>query len=477
MSSEIAIRVSGVSKGFQAYNRPQDRLLQSLYGLAARLAPLPVLRDKFARKAQSCSRTFWALRDVSFEVRRGETVGVIGRNGSGKSTILQMICGTLGATTGEIETHGRIAALLELGSGFNPEFTGRENIYLNGQLHGLTREQIRERFDDIIGFADIGDFIEQPVKTYSSGMFVRLAFAVIAHVDADILVVDEALAVGDAFFTQRCMRFLREFMKTGTVLFVSHDTNAIRNLCTRAIWLERGQMQQEGEPKDVCNLYLEAFYEAQQGKGTTTRMKSRADVVAAAARKPEKDQRLAFINNTTLRNDIRLFKFNPDAAAFGKGGAHITGVEFFDESGSPLSWIVGGELVTLCISVHSEILLASPIIGFHIKDKLGQTLFGDNTFLSFCDSPVACEAGSTISAYFTFLMPVLPGGDYSVNAAVAEGTQENHVQLHWMHDALIFKSEASSVSTGLVGIPMLNIDLKPTTSQKEVAAEIWTDRI
>jgi lipopolysaccharide transport system ATP-binding protein len=467
MSSEIAIRVRGVSKGFQAYDRPQDRLLQGLYGLGARLMPVPTLRAKFARRAQACARTFWALQDVSFDVMRGETIGIIGRNGSGKSTLLQMICGTLGTTRGEIETRGRIAALLELGSGFNLEFTGRENIYLNGQLHGLTREQIDARFDDITGFADIGDFIEQPVKTYSSGMFVRLAFAVIAHVDADILVIDEALAVGDAFFTQRCMRFLREFMKTGTVLFVSHDTNAIRNLCTRAVWIERGLVQQSGDPKDVCNLYLEAFYEAQQGKGTTTRMKPRTTPAAIVERKPEKDQRLAFLNHSNLRNDIQVFKFNPDAASFGKGGAHLTDVEFFDEHGAPLAWVVGGEQVTLRVSVYAEMSLSSPIIGFQIRDKLGQTLFGDNTFLSYCDNPVYCDSGSTISADFTFLMPMLPGGDYSVSAAVAEGTQENHVQLHWMHEALVFKSEASSVSTGLIGIPMLDIALNARSAHAD----------
>ena len=193
---------------------------------------------------------------------------------SGKSTLLQMICGTLNPTSGSIQTNGRIAALLELGSGFNPEFTGRENVYMNASVLGLSNEEIDARFDDIVAFADIGDFIEQPVKTYSSGMMVRLAFAVIAHVDADILVIDEALAVGDAFFTQKCMRFLRNFMKTGTVLFVSHDTGSIKSLCNYALWLEKGQVLQEGTPKEVCELYLEAFYEAQQGKSSTTKLRA-----------------------------------------------------------------------------------------------------------------------------------------------------------------------------------------------------------
>ena len=187
-------------------------------------------------------REFWALKDVSFEVKRGETVGIIGRNGSGKSTLLQIICGTLSPTGGQVETHGRVAALLELGSGFNPEFTGRENVYMNGSVIGLSRDEIDTLFDDIVAFADIGEFIDQPVKTYSSGMYVRLAFAVIAHVNADTLVIDEALAVGDVFFVQKCMRFLRKFMDEGTIIFVSHDTGAVVNLCNRAFMLNKGQV-------------------------------------------------------------------------------------------------------------------------------------------------------------------------------------------------------------------------------------------
>lgn len=223
MSSDdnIAIRVSNLSKCYQIYNAPRDRLKQFV---------LPRLHRLAGRAPKQYFREFWALRDVSFEIKKGETVGIIGRNGSGKSTLLQMICGTLNPTSGSIQTNGRIAALLELGSGFNPEFTGRENVYMNASVLGLRNEEIDTRFEDIVTFSDIGDFIEQPVKTYSSGMMVRLAFAVIAHVDAEILVVDEALAVGDAFFTQKCMRFLRNFMKTGTILFVSHDTGAVVNL-------------------------------------------------------------------------------------------------------------------------------------------------------------------------------------------------------------------------------------------------------
>jgi lipopolysaccharide transport system ATP-binding protein len=451
MSSEMVIKVENLSKCYQIYDKPRDRLRQSIYPRLQRLA---------RKQPKQYFREFWALKDVSFEVKKGETVGVIGRNGSGKSTLLQLVCSTLYPSAGHIEVQGRVAALLELGSGFNPEFTGRENVYLNAGVLGLTREQTNQRFAQIEGFADIGDYINQPVKTYSSGMVVRLAFAVIAHVDADILVIDEALAVGDVFFTQKCMRFLRDFMKIGTILFVSHDTAAVKNLCHKALWLEKGQVLHEGSPKEVCELYLEAFYEAQQGKGTTTRLK----VVKNRDRsRPAKDPRLEFINTSNLRNDLRLFAFDPETAAFGQRGAIITNVRFLDERGSALNWIVGGEVVRLEITAECNTPLSSPIIGFYIKDRLGQLLFGDNTHLSYMDEPQACEPGDSLRARFVFEMPRLASGNYTVTAAIANGTQQEHVQHHWIHDAVHFKSESTSVAGGLVGIPMHEITLEVIT--------------
>lgn len=447
MSSEIAIKVVNLSKCYQIYSQPHDRLKQSIY---------PRLQKLIGKQPQQYFREFWALDNVSFEIKKGETVGIIGRNGSGKSTLLQMICGTLNPTSGSIETHGRIAALLELGSGFNPEFTGRENVYMNAAVLGLSKEEIDIRFDAIIAFADIGDFIEQPVKTYSSGMMVRLAFAVIAHVDADILVIDEALAVGDAFFTQKCMRFLRAFMKIGTVLFVSHDTASVRSLCTKAMWFEKGDVLQQGFPKDICENYLEAFYEAQQGKGTTTRIRIEKNRLINNV----KDQRQEFINSSNLRNDIKLFDFDSDAPSFGEGAAQITSVRLLNVQGYPLAWIVGGEEVILRVEAFAHLVLDSPIIGFYIKDKLGQSLFGDNTWLTYMDNPTVCDKGRYIVADFIFQMPRLSSGDYSINVAIANGTQDEHIQHHWVHDAVHFKSESTSIASGLIGIPMKNINLE-----------------
>jgi lipopolysaccharide transport system ATP-binding protein len=241
------------------------------------------------------------------------------------------------------------------------------------------------------------------------------------------------------------------------VLFVSHDTGSIKNLCNYAVWLEKGQVLQVGSPKDVCELYLEAFYEAQQGKGSTTKLR--------AFKKPDdflplKDQRLEFINISNLRNDLRIFKFDPDAASFGKGGAQIYDVRLLDENEHPLAWIVGGEKVTLRVIVHVYQDLDSPIIGFYVKDRLGQALFGDNTFLSYREKPVHCRQGNELRSDFVFYMPLLPSGEYSITIAIANGTQEIHEQHHWIHDAVLFKSESSSVAAGLIGIPMLDVKLQ-----------------
>ncbi|MDH4470196.1 MAG: ABC transporter ATP-binding protein [Verrucomicrobiae bacterium] len=460
MSSELAISVNNVSKAYTIWRDPAARLKHPLLNLAGEL--FPPLRKKIDAKLHGLCSEFYALNDISFEVKKGESVGIIGRNGSGKSTLLQIIAGTLQPTQGSVTVHGRVAALLELGSGFNPEFTGRENVYLNASILGLTREETDARFTKIAAFADIGDFINQPVKTYSSGMVVRLAFAVIAHVDADVLIVDEALAVGDVFFTQKCMRFIREFIKEHTLIFVSHDTAAVKSICNKALWLDKGTMIQSGTPKEISELYLQAFYEGQQGKGTVTRLKASVQN-NDQHQLPLKDARLEWINKTNLRNDIQVFQFDPEAASFGKRGATITQVELLDEGGNRLSWIVGGEEVILQITIACHEKLYAPIVGFHLKDRLGQILFGDNTYLSYQDNPQICEAREKLKAQFHFEMPRLAVGNYSIELGMADGTQSEHIQHHWVYDAIQFKSETTSLTSGLVGIPMKYISLEIIT--------------
>ncbi len=444
MSSEIAIQIDNLSKCYHIYEKPRDRLFQMLtFG-----------RKKFFRE-------FWALNNVTFQVEKGETVGIIGKNGSGKSTLLQMICGTINPTSGSVLVNGRVAALLELGAGFNPEFTGKENVFLSASLYGLSQEEIEECFNKITDFADIGDFIDQPLKTYSSGMFVRLAFAVIAHVNADILVVDEALSVGDAYFVQKCMRYLRKFMKNGTLLFCSHDISAIVNLCSSAILLKNGHMEMMGKPKVIAECYLAALYESVQGESNLSQEKKIQDeknLIHTRAYE-YKDVRESLINSSILRNDIEVFRFNPDNAAFGTGAAEITSVKLLDEVGVPLSWVVGGCKVILEIGGSSNKKLIKPIIGFHFKDRLGQVLFADNTYLTYIFDENVIDEGKEFIARFSFTMPILATGSYSISPSIAEGTQDDHVQHHWIHDALILQVHASSVCFGVFAVPMQRITL------------------
>ena len=454
--SEFAIRVTGLGKTYRIHERPFDRLREMLGGH---------FRAMLGLRQKAYSREFKALENISFELRKGETVGIVGRNGSGKSTLLQIICGTLTPTDGSVEVNGRVAALLELGSGFNPEFSGRENVYMNGTILGLSEAEIDEKFASIHAFSEIGDFIDQPVKTYSSGMMVRLAFAVIAHVDADILVIDEALSVGDAFFVQKCMRFLRRFMETGTVLFVSHDTGAIVNLCNHAVWLEGGKLMGQGHPKEISEAYLQKQYESMQAvveKQTTVPMsplqKGGRDENLFV--QPMRDMRADLINASSHRNDIEVFSFDESASGFGAGGATILRAQITDQHGAPLSWIVGGEAVQLHVEVSAVTDLARPIVGFVVRDRLGQVLFGDNTYISHKDRPIAVDAGGRLKARFAFQMPLLPRGDYTISLAVADGTQLEHTQHCWLHDALGFKSHSTSVTTGLVGVPMRDIGLE-----------------
>jgi lipopolysaccharide transport system ATP-binding protein len=441
---EMAISVRNLSKCYLIYERPEDRLKQSI---------VPRLQGLLGRPRTRYYREFWALHDVSLDVPKGTTLGIIGRNGSGKSTLLQIICGTLTPTAGTVEFNGRVAALLELGSGFNPEFTGRENVYMSGAVLGLSRAQIDASYEDIVAFAEIGDFMEQPVKTYSSGMYVRLAFAVIAHADADILVIDEALSVGDVFFGQKCMRFLRNFQKNGTVIFVSHDSSAVVNLCDRAILLENGRLKMSGDAKTVSEAYRASTY-------STALPRNAARVSETDAKEAVEEPDAGPSALPAPRSDIEVFRFDPDRPGFGDGHARIVSAELTDTQGVALSGIVGDEIVRLAVSVIVQAALDSPIVGFFVKDRLGQTLFGDNTYLSHASSPVAIAAGEQLVAEFEFAMPFLPRGQYTVDIAVANGTQMEHTQADWIHDAIVLESHTSRVSTGLVGIPFRKIGLR-----------------
>ena len=449
MCSDLAIKVENLGKCYAIYEQPRDRLKQFV---------LPRLNKLLNKQSKKYYREFWALNNVSFEVKKGETLGIIGRNGSGKSTLLQMICGTLTPTTGGVVTHGRIAALLELGSGFNPEFTGRENVYLNGVILGLSRIEIDRRLDDIIQFADIGEFIDQPVKTYSSGMVVRLAFAVIAHVNADILVIDEALAVGDAVFTQKCMRFIRRFQENGSLIFVSHDTASVQNLCKSGIWLKNGKIEQAGTAKSVSQAYLQ--FTLQEIYGDESKLAS----IAPTSTTDEDDAEEIIMDNdfssAIKYGAVALVRDNIDAAKGWKTGkAEIVSITLNRLSPGPEGIFEGGDRVRIIVRAKAHESLQNPILGFLVRDRLGQDLFGENT-LPFTDRvPMPIAAGTTFEGLFDFRLPMLPNGQYAVMTSIADGNLHDNVQHHWMHDALIINVSSSKIRWGLIGIPFERVKL------------------
>ncbi|MDC0986223.1 ABC transporter ATP-binding protein [Alphaproteobacteria bacterium] len=441
-SNDIVIRITNLSKCYQIYDAPNDRLKQFV---------VPYIQRLIGHKPKQYFREFWALKEVSFEVKKGETLGIIGRNGAGKSTLLQILCGTSTPTSGSIEIKGRVAALLELGAGFNPEFTGRENVYMNAAVLGLSKEEIDARFDDIAAFADIGEFIDQPVKIYSSGMYVRLAFAVIAHVDADILIVDEALSVGDAVFMQKCMQFIRSFQERGTLLFVSHDTSSVQNLCETAIWLGHGKIHKMGTSKNVAEAYQKFILQEVYGESAelSDTLPSVNNFVAAESPSEELLTEATVVDygsELTIRDNF------VSATGWQTGAAEILSVSFEKLGADQTVKFEGGERVRIVIHAKANEALGSPILGFLVRDRLGQNLFGENT-LAPGVSPLYCvEAGGEFASEFVFRLPMLPNGDYAVVVSVADGDLHNNIQHHWLHDALIINVYSSKVRWGLAGI-------------------------
>ena len=437
------IAVRDVSKHYTLYRTPSQRLLHMLW------------------PGRSYPR-FEALKGVSFRVRRGETVGIIGQNGAGKSTLLQVITGTIPASTGEVDVRGRVAALLELGAGFEPDFTGRENIRLNGTILGLTARELDQRMDAIIDFAELREFIDRPVRTYSSGMFMRLAFSVAAHVDADVLIIDEALSVGDARFTQKCMRYLKDFRARGSILFVSHDLGAVTALCDRAVWLDHGVVRSEGPAIVVCEQYVASMFEnptpdmlpAAHEAAVIPVPKSETVVLydAASAKKP--------------RGGVTTCSpFNPAASGFGAGGAALTDAGVVDAaSGRRLDRVEEGQEIDLRIVAKAEVAVERPIIGFYIKDRLGQLLLGDNTYRA--DLPqIPIAAGASLAARFRFRWPALAHGSYTLTVALADGTMEHHIHRHWLHDAVVFEVLSTSATLTLVGLPITLVAVDRITAQ------------
>lgn len=421
MSSEIAIKVENLSKCYHIYETPRDRLLQML-----------------ARGRKQFFREFWALKGVSFEVKRGETVGVVGRNGSGKSTLLQLICGTLNPTEGSVTTNGRVAALLELGAGFNPEFSGRENVYLNAALLGLLPEQIDACYEDILAFADIGDFIDQPIKTYSSGMAVRLAFAVQAMVNPDVLIVDEALAVGDERFQRKCFARIETLKSNGTsILFVSHSGPQIVELCDRAILLESGERIMESIPSEVVRAYQRMIYSSPEEHGNIVEKLRRGESLSLTAGSGQDEE-----NELSQRADASdggAEEFDPTLVSstvtrYPERGARIEEIEIQDHAGRRVNILNSGSAYRFVVRGEFLESLERVYFGIHIRSVSGAVISGQR----FPDEGKVTDlvrAGSRFVVSFEFNVALLPD-TYFVGGGVWAADPEC---AHRLLDAIMFR--------------------------------------
>lgn len=387
------VLVQNVSKLYRLYRRPADRLRELLPGSRQR------------------HTDFWALREIGFTVEKGETLGIVGPNGCGKSTLLQIVCGILEPTTGRVVTRGRVAALLELGAGFNPEFTGRENVYLNGEIMGLSRAEIGKAMPSIEAFAEIGEFIERPVKEYSSGMYVRLAFSTAIHVDPEILIVDEALAVGDAVFANRCVRKFQELRERKiTVLFVSHDLGLVKQLSDRAILLLHGRIEAQGAPKDVINRYIGLVLEKQQPQG-------------------QKQDR--------VRGSFR----------HGDGTSEILSIEIRNARGESVTSVASGEPVTVRVRSRFHQAKSDPMVGILIRTRIGMDVYGTNTRIE--QAPLGdFEAGDELEVDFRIECWLTPQ-PYTLTVATQNADGSSH---DWLDDAIAFDVVDTRVAAGVANL-------------------------
>ena len=399
---KVAIQVKGLEKAYKLYDKPSDRLKEAL---------------GFGRKKRY--KEHYALKGVDMTIYQGETVGIIGTNGSGKSTILKIITGVLNPTGGSVHVNGRISALLELGAGFNMEYNGIENIYLNGTMIGFSKKEIDAKMDDILNFADIGDYVHQPVKTYSSGMFVRLAFAVAINIEPEILIVDEALSVGDVFFQAKCYHKFEEFKEMGkTIVFVSHDLSSISKYCDRVVLLNQGVKLGEGSPKEMIDAYKQVLVGQYVPAADDHSLLSDKEITAAAAAAAG-----------TVKGEV-----NPELLEYGTKDAMITGYKITDDMGRETSALLKGKECTITMQVHFEHDIEAPIFAFTIKNIKGVEITGTNTMVEKAFlSPVS--AGSDMEITFTQKID-LQGGEYLLSFGVTGFEKEEFQVYHRLYDVI-----------------------------------------
>lgn len=410
-SPEFAITARDLTKAYRIWDHPSSRLVApALEGMSSLLPAKSAPSEWLRQRAAQHYRDFIALNGVSFELRRGEALGIIGRNGSGKSTLLQILAGTLQPTEGSVEVNGRIAALLELGSGFNPDFTGRENVYLNAAVLGLSREQTDARFDEIAAFADIGDFIEQPVSTYSSGMMIRLAFAVSISIEPDILIVDEALSVGDVFFQQKCFKRIHQILDSGTtLLFVSHDIGAVRNLCSRAILLRNGHIIHEGSPETCWSRYFSL--------GSDQRASFQDH-----DRNPEDSGLNDELRKPTLEHNI----VSTATSRHGEKRMEFSAIALLDEHNQPCNEFTLGETVRVCALLRANVKIEYAGVGVQLFDRMNNLIFAAGNRQLGIHLP-SIEAGKEILICFQLSLTVNPD-QYTIAVDCSEPTEDgpNH---------------------------------------------------
>ena len=436
MTDDTAIKVENLSKCYQIYDQPRHRLMQMLW-----------------RGHKQFYREFWALKDVSFEIRKGETVGIIGRNGSGKSTLLQMICGTLNPTSGSIVTKGRIAALLELGSGFNPEFTGRENVFMNASILGLNQAQTAAKYDEIVAFSEIGEFIDQPVKSYSSGMVMRLAFAVAIQIDPDVLVVDEALSVGDERFQRKCFSRLEALSARGaTILFVSHSAGQIVQLCDRALLVDAGQMLEDGKSKRVVGHYQKLLYAPEE-----KRIAIREEILQGEGCVNESDRdRQNDPDESVADQDKSAAFYDPalkptSTVEYASHGAYIHSPSLVTLSGHPVNHLAVDDYYQYVFTVDFEHSATAVKFGMLIKSVTGAELGGASYSTAGKDGLAFVTAGTQIKVTFQFQCRLNPG-TYFLNAGILGEIDGAEVYLHRLLDAAMFRvlPKPDSNQTGTV---------------------------
>jgi len=437
-SNDFAIRVSNLSKRYEIYATPRDRLKQFV---------LPRLQSLAGQPSKQYFREFWALKDVSFEVKKGETVGIIGCNGSGKSTLLQMICGTVSPTAGSVRTNGRVAALLELGAGFNTEFTGRENVLLNAAILGFPQETMEERMMEVLSFSELGDFIDQPVKTYSSGMYARLAFSIAIHVDPEILIVDEALAVGDSRFVAKCMRRIKEIQQRGaTILFVSHDVSSVRTLCDRAIWLDKGRLVEDGDVFPVTGKFMEFMFKDEVSEDQSLReglvasqdiAEQAGDLQATAALEPTSEP----ASQSEHELDAR------PVTHWGSRKGMILGASVCDEQGVRRDVIAWGKPMEVAIDVciPPDISREHLSIAFSIKDLKGTDLIVSTTH---DHGGTALPTQERFRVCFRMLNPLVTG-KYLLVAAVENRLHRDIHYYEYLEGAHYFSSLADERFFGI----------------------------